>query len=166
MQKGFAPIFFIVLTLLVSVGGFVVYQKFYPKKYTFDQMNPTIKNGSASWKTYTHSRYGYSIKTPADFSIVESANGNVNLEGKHEIVISVEENEEKVTLKYFADRFIGPGASNDYQIITIDGINGLKTPFGDSSIFVFLEKGSKVYEIYGDSSDPFNQILSTFKFTN
>ncbi len=139
-----------------------------------------ISDQKAGWKTYTNTKYGYSFKAPGDWTVIGGDNGNpvtnsvdgsqmnIQIPGE-EIVITVRENSSNKPLKDFASGFIGPGASEEYLPITVNGLDGLTTKFGVATYFIFLQNKQTVYCIVEDQASSathkLDQIISTFKIT-
>lgn len=71
MQKGFAlPLILIgiLLVSLIGAGGYYFYQNKYFPKTSIPQPSPQPqKDETSDWKTYTNTKYGYSIKYPEEY---------------------------------------------------------------------------------------------------
>lgn len=61
-KNGFVPILIILLIAILGVVGYLGYKNFWPKLQT------------AKWKTYTNDKYQFSLKYPEDYSYYESPN--------------------------------------------------------------------------------------------
>lgn len=94
-QKGLAPIL-IVLLIAAAVGGYFIYQnQIKPTLPPITQPTPsqiaapaptdadttvnTEASRSANWKTYTNSKYGFSLKYPAGYVIKEDGSGVIQI---------------------------------------------------------------------------------------
>jgi hypothetical protein len=97
-QKGFAPIFIVILLVLVTIstaGGLITYQRFQDNSNkTKNQIKtPTDKNSIASlsakpvsvasneptlnWKIYTNANYQFSLEYPSNWTILDCSKGTL-----------------------------------------------------------------------------------------
>lgn len=65
VQKGLAPIA-IILIVAALIGGHFLYQNKAAIKSATQQTSSTT-NETVNWKTYTNTKYGYSIKYPSEW---------------------------------------------------------------------------------------------------
>jgi len=81
-QKGFAPIIILVLVVLAVIGYFGY--KNWVKLKTIATPTPSpaeasTQDGTVNWKTYTNTKYGFSIKYPSGWNIqtiISSSDGS------------------------------------------------------------------------------------------
>ena len=66
-QKGFTPLLIILLFILVTLGGYLIYQNQFKATPAQPTPQPTADQvETANWKTYTNNELGFSIKYPVD----------------------------------------------------------------------------------------------------
>lgn len=125
-QKGFSDIaLFLVIVLALGVVGYFVFVKKSDQTAqqtpTPAQTNtgispaPTQNNQLANWKTYSNSKYNFSLKYPDGWTIEESL--NMDDTGR---VISLRSSE---TVKGLQERKIDPGYSYDLVVSFWSNIN-------------------------------------------
>ncbi len=147
---------------------------------------------TADWHIYTNNESGYSIKYPNNMVRLICPKEELNLVNKEEgdtrlepVEMSSCARDGRYTLetKTYSSPQDPPEQSKYYKIeektITLGGITGKQYtltytnigagPYPEWYTFVKVEKDKKTYEIYFSSKDQlvtFDQILSTFKFTD
>lgn len=158
------------------------------------QITPTVKptaDPTANWKTYANSSYSYQIKYPSDWSVIREDKDkpafktivqltpNNSTNNLPSVVVVIEQNTFDTVyngLKEISERYKGT-----FKQFTVNNLitNANKAEFitgaGDSdyNIQVIFEKNKLAYNIEFLSNNPpdpneiklFDQILSTFKFT-
>jgi hypothetical protein len=148
-------------------------------------------NPTTNWKTYTNPDGTSSFKYPSDWSYQSSSEGcgpvfyPPNTKNTWLTVCGINSSE---TAKQMAESSIGPNSSSKLiseKNIVIDSKNGIEqvisVPTREQDIFVFIDNVDSKYEgrgtlqvyLYNQDltqtqkyNELFNQILSTFKFTN
>jgi hypothetical protein len=189
-QKGLAPILIVILIAL-GIGGYILYQKQYQ---SLSQQVLQIDEMS-SWKTYTNTKFGYSIKYPDKWEfIIDERSIWISPYPKDNdpssyyggISISVVDNPENLSITDFnKERQRGRGIKtglleeSDYKQIKVNDLDGLiisgsQVPQpGGGDAEIFIKKGLNIYVLthfIGKgktvSDEEFNKILSTFKFTD
>ena len=81
-QKGFAPIIIIVLVAIVASGVYFLGTKNIlklPTSFSLPTISPSptpTPDPTANWKTYTNYEYGYSVKYPSDWKVIEAKPSN------------------------------------------------------------------------------------------
>jgi len=201
-SKGFAPIVVLVLIIIV---GIVAYYFGTQKKKPALLITPTpvlttvpATNTIANWKTYTNTKYGYSIMYPQTWNIKSS--GDPTGDGRcHDIntspdlieissepmtnCIGIMDNREimiQVVDTPWSDDYLNDKFSGILDKIEFAGQTASRFIFDDTAqqpsplatkivfnyrglgyrIFVVQKQGGIIYD------KSFDQILSTFKFTN
>ena len=130
------------------------------------------------WKTYNHPTYKYEFKYPKTWSVAVSKNATTNVFfGLTATSLTrlggVEIREINGDPKKFHD-LNGEEIANQQLITIASGISGYKSQIISApkgSDFVFKNTDGLIYHIFLESAEPkdleiFDQILSTFKFTN
>ena len=198
-QKGLAPILIIILIAVMAVGGYLLYQKqikpvavpqFSPSPVVSPVISPIASSSAdtANWKTYTNSKYGFTLKYPQNLSVKETSNIIIfnavgNKDNETVFALIVYENPNNLSLKDYETKNTGEsgmGPSVYYsssQLVTLE--NGTKVYYQKEEISCFSKCGSyiwinkdKIYKFLGsvnsgikDQKQIMDQILSTFKFT-
>jgi len=190
---------------------------------TINQEPGSLIEETADWKTYANSEYGFEVKYPESYSVLEnvpkqgitpssytSALKNAKTETLNEttfidskkassydgartendeiVRVTVYNNGNNYTLeqwlaKYRENSPVGVGLSfgmtdDEQKEITVDSVEGLIGDLGCCMTYqhsVFLKNENKVYQIAGSildfetriypNEEMFNQMISTFKFT-
>lgn len=88
-QKGIAPILIIIL-IAVAVGGYLIYQTqtkpvvvpqvIQPSSAPVSTSSATSSAETANWKTYTNTKYGFSIQYPSDLIITSEGYSSPGIE--------------------------------------------------------------------------------------
>ena len=140
---------------------------------------PTL-DPTANWKTYANNVFGYSIKYPDSWAVSENINGPILRidDSKNQgagVYFTIIDDPENISIE---NKIHSPVETIKltYSDVTINGIAAKRanlpnqqgcTPGDDS---VFIKKGTVIYEIQNRcgfvAAAIFNQILSTFKFTD
>lgn len=178
----------IVIGLIVGAGAVFAYFQFKSKPATQSQPNTTLPDiasqpptakptpatdETANWKTHTSNFYNYTLKYPKAAQIITTLNQIGNADNKYETTtvvfgsgilkiwssvggrgVSAIKSEkmtiaEKVTDKYF---------ESETEVV----IKAIDSPSGQSIFFSYNLPSENLTEV--DST--FDQILSTFQFTN
>jgi len=140
---------------------------------------PATTDVTATWKTYTNSIYGFSVKYPATETprVINAANVTVDFEitpnsGDGQSVSFYQTSKSLATIVAGAKADMPSGFSVSSSSITIGGETATKLIItkNDNSqspgINIYVIHGGSVYEIISDQSDTnFDSFLSTFKFT-
>ncbi|MDO8551463.1 MAG: PsbP-related protein [bacterium] len=174
-NKGFTSIILILFILVaVGIGGwYFLNQSSFKSLITTTTPTPT-HDPTANWKTYTNTKYGYSIKYPKDWDVQEFPAVDAYLE-----VTSF--NPDKVTDRLTA--IIVTVSSNPYEkelsgyegaaIVKVGDFTAREETGGappgstDVHLRVVAPLGTKsiVFESNTGYEKIFDQVLSTFKFT-
>ncbi len=131
---------------------------------------------TASWKTYTNTKYNYSYKYPDTWydSFIVSApcktcggvpNGLAIITSDNSAGLSAKQLLQKDMVDEPYAKFVAtPSYFSGLDVAVADGFVGA----GEPGLHVYIVKNSLVYQILFDGvdNDVQNQILSTFKFTN
>lgn len=179
-QKGLAPLLIVVIIAL-AVSGYLIYQKKAtsnpiptPLPQQTPQPSPSPADETANWKTYTNAKLGYSFKYPQDW--IDRSTDIDKQQNIVRLVYIVADKEH--TFFVGAKERGGPPA---------DEIEGTTVKYGNTSFSrriwmkdnkpFFIVARPDNYSVAGgieinlppDSPDTyikvFDQILSTFKFT-
>lgn len=157
---------------------------------TFKFLDQTETSGTENWKTYTSSKFSYSISYPNNWVILANDSNGINVlsMGKRSTSggftyggqsVLVEVAPENLTNKDYLITNIAPN-SNPINLgdITINGSPGEKWSFNDNNesdnYAVFFSKNGQRYVLvkelgnksqFNDYNVEVDQVLSTFKFT-
>jgi hypothetical protein len=186
-QKGFTPILILLTIVVLGVVGYVGYKNFktsYVSNQAIgveDQIIPPPTNTSAAsastttWKTYTNTKYGYSIKYPETWNFNEVNNEVSNFTvfiPSNKIAtefINISVNDIKNYSKYkqgAIDQDYKPQVFNGVDILKFDKREYDKEiifPPSDKYHFLKIDFG---YGHEGSMKVEVDQILSTFKFAD
>lgn len=146
-------------------------------------------DATANWKTYTNTEYGYSIKYPTDWVVLEGTTDGEDYarffkgpysEGEPTpqtyISILIRKNPRKLSLDEWLEEDKNRPFAEEPTILTIDEVRALKWvnkgEIGKDSTIIFLEKNKVVHQIASllmagnieEIKHTFNLILSTFRF--
>ncbi len=200
-QKGLASIL-IVLLIAAAVGGYLVYSGkiSLPQKQVTQTSKsdaspaPTGVDETANWKTYTNTKYGYSVKYPPDWSSGDGsfiAPGGQSGYGYSDVSIQVlsksvnfdNTNREKDTLEEYVKKDAGgeTGPSKTpisvKKITTQSGNIGFAVEWEASGWSANKKTYTAFFELPNDKTstiqiggtegylDVYHLIVSTFKFT-
>lgn len=141
---------------------------------------------TADWKTYTNTKYGYSIKYPEDWVMLEAATAIFHPRGETEIEpfymfeIDVRENPTGLTPRAWFEkeysRLWEENISVSFKEVEVSGLKREEVAFilADMPIrYVLIGRGNRIYlmnlietsEIGSkEHQDMFNLMLSTFRF--
>lgn len=151
-------------------------------QYDITQVNRTyryvngalLESGSqtAGWKVYTSDTYGFSFQYPdvSNLSILKDGSIMIDQGTYGDILIKIPHvfgtPGYPDTFNDLKNRFSGAGYNEaDISVGKIQGIRVSSSQIGDIVYIPF--SGNKIFEIDGNFKNPvFNQLLSTFKFTN
>lgn len=151
---------------------------------------------TANWKTYTNSKYGYSVKYPSELLVKEEGKINthiIDLTGfflskspatqGNSMSIEVRSDAYKEIISTLQREWWGgtkesPNKAEDIEIVGTNGkrISGAHVPSGGALFEVYLPRQNLVYVIrlmvsfsekqIGYNEKTFDNIISTFKFTS
>lgn len=159
-----------------EINQFLTSIKFTPPAGGQNQTTDT-----SNWKTYKTS--DFSFQYPPDWELSPASNqtsvtlfspNNKTTEFKDNISILKRDNPKNLSIEEFVSNPM-PATTYHFKTITIDGLEGkqaLDVPSSNGYIDYYSKKGSAIYEIvlhsdsYQSYQNLFNQIVSTFKFTN
>ncbi len=81
-------VIFLVVGILVGIGGLLVYQKYFAvKPIAVASPTPVVTaDPTADWKTYTNTKYNYSFKYPENYSVGQNGFGSDTPEIESHIV--------------------------------------------------------------------------------
>lgn len=142
-------------------------------------ISPTI-DPTTNWKTYSSSRFGYSIKYPLNTEFIPGIQFEFQLKNKDFLMtfLPLDLNPTETVTSYIQTSFCGTGGG---KIVEMENINGNKIYTNlESSLnknatclesVIQLASPFKIIDIQGlgysqNGISQFNQILSTFKFTD
>jgi hypothetical protein len=190
-QKGFANFALIaVIVVLVVIGGYFVWHK-KSQEPNFSQVSNTTTSIPIDWKTYTDSQYGFEIKYPSNYILVDYSHKSPEREAGVTIASStceiISDSEGSTWPKYCfiynlliqKNKILIEGSDvgktttqvanypaekiEDNNKAIWDGLNQIYVQFKKSdNWFVSYLSYSSENKIIAESM--FNQILSTFKF--
>lgn len=196
-QKGyFLPIFVaIAIILVIGVGGYFIYQKQAIKPAITPQQVPQltpspIPDQTANWKTYTNTKYNFSLQYPAIYQHTFMEDVNKNEASPYAVKLLDIEDWHSGNSKtpgaggYTGDHIqflihpntgdsnskIPPIGPND-KTVMVAGQLVLKSIGITIQVGPFEHNGT-IYELHDDLSNGqrdtsnFDQMLATFKFTN
>lgn len=184
-------IYLIIIFILLAIIGFLSFKYVFGEKLmsSFLLATPTIQavatptvavDPTANWKTYSNNKFNFSIKYPSDMYLADIERLNLVVIQKEPIDLALR------THPYLGALTIKYGA----QSIPLEWLNGHNTTIGgvlaylqgnrnisSESNYYFSEitvsRSSIIYDINfpnldnkGNHDKIFDQILSTFKFTN
>lgn len=191
-QKGFAQI--LILLVVVLVAGYFAFQYYRLKNQTIASLPPVnlpvvsptaLADPTADWQTYTNKIYNYEFKYPDNWYIIPNKDNSVDagpnsLEslqalgghggGVDNPIFIVYSNQNAIT-----DSADGTEKVLSQKNIDVSGIPAISYKVSGSVGFeeatIVLIKSKKLEIIYYDKpfqqyQDTFDQILSTFKFTD
>jgi hypothetical protein len=181
MQKGFAPILIVVLIALVVGGGayYLGTKKSSLPTFSSSKIPSTIFDETANWKTYTNTKFGYSLKYPAD-KFTDCSEEDVfmlncpNGEGRPDFGISTDTS--SPSPEPYKDYF--DSTTEAIKVGNIDGTrytNRLKsqdipnvTQIAYSRLpdYIMLSHNGRYFSISYNDYQMVSPILSTFKFTD
>lgn len=194
-QKGFVPIIIIIVVLIGFVGVYYL-GRLNPKKEVsnpspssvatvIDTSKPTIPtikpttDPTANWKTYTNTKYGYSIGYLSTYVISNNVDGSDGTIPANADNISLSESkntkyEDRLIDISYQGYLIDISPFDQWQktSVTIAGIKAFKYTKMDGSVnfdyYHIPSKGTEGIEIMANNKQKakVDQILSTFKFTN
>lgn len=140
---------------------------------------------TANWKTYTDERYGYSIKYPSDWDLVESSK-TIDGEKRDSVLIScdiedpyyapitvqVYQNPKKLSIREWAEEFGWKGVILEFVDTEIDGQPAVEYKDGLGVLNFIVQKDDRIYSLSSHDSQEniekqnlmMSQILSTFRF--
>lgn len=184
----------VLLILLIPTGTYLLGKNQSSKQISTIQSSPTptpTPDPTANWKTYSDSKYGFSLKYPSEYLISEVNNGIFFSKSPEEKVKldaclkQIECNSFSLGIQFTSGSKPTEQSLKDYIIKhdsgdfytwdskAIDGSNALQTEYdavvGSGKINVtYVVKGTSVLRIQTQTENIsiYNQILSTFKFTD
>lgn len=179
-QKGFINIGVVIgILIAVAVSGYLVFVRnmrvaVVPTLTVSPSISASpVTDGTASWKTYTNTKYGFEFKYPSEFSVVEyggSSRGGIEYSNLHSIIIippGYSDGMEYLVVDYYVDlanltqksnlsleQFLNKdvGGSKNYYDINRVSING-NPAYSAIEVGlvgqykIFIEHGSHVYQI-------------------
>jgi len=179
-QKGFAPIIILVLIIALAAVGYFGYKNYWPKiqKIVVYSPAPSVTaDPTTNWKTYTNTKYLYSLKYPASFTTGLQSAGAGNKEADpttRNLFIYKSDASEPYIERYINLEIFQVKPTYDKKMVTqttLDNQTVEKIVIPGAKFDIYsAQVGTKDFiEIYV-SNDPTrkevaNQILSTFKFT-
>ena len=137
------------------------------KEFTIVALGNKPNNQTADWKTYSNSQYGFEVKYPASWQVVNNQDVGAN--------IADPKDPDKVRMSVFVYTSDPEPKTRDVDQITnstlynFQGINGKKLT-GESGVtgkavtMLIVKKGNVYYQIE-TPPEIFDAVLSTFKFT-
>ena len=189
----FLAYIFIIAAISAAVSVIYYWQTVRSLPTSYD---PIIhKDPTANWKTYTNDQYGFSFKYPSDWILNTNANGLVSVSNTTKVdpklsdlenfadgnngsigfMIQKSANPNLLSTRvwfseYFKDGFSSKPESD--EDITFSGRSGVRIALADMgvNIITYVPDGTNIIVISHQKADKFtaiyNQILSTFKFTD
>lgn len=165
----------IILLIAAAIGGYLIYAGKANLNQTTTQVSKppqTPVDETASWKIYTNTKDGYSIKYPSNVSYQENDSEVIAFKGQKFTTFSVDGG-----MLTISSNGGGMGLSPIKSVpITVGGVKSIKYYQSESHIFVaaiFSPNGNEIGFEINLSEDLskrekvdnlFDQILSTFKF--
>lgn len=154
--------------------------------YTEESLNSSQKpppssqtDETATWKTYTNMKYGYTIKYPQAWQIQEDVSSPSDSDKPGYIFFFTEKQEFLPGLRMYVtatttpEQWIGENIQfGRSEKIIVAGSQAVKLkgiPEGLENEYVFLDKGGQTIVFFASGDETlkhFNQILSTLKFTS
>jgi hypothetical protein len=167
-EKGLAPVLIILLVALVlaAIGGayyFGIQQKQpVSTPQVVQKTQPTASSSAeiADWKTYTDSKFGYTLSYPGDYKLtsgndlVTFTSPKVDSNGKP-ILLSV-----SVSKNNFTQNDIGSYSPFDYKVIQHTGNYYLL------QVYTYQVGDVATAQTQQQAKEIFNKFLSSFKFTD
>lgn len=188
MQKGLAPIL-IVLLIALGIGGYFIYSNESNHRSQTIQPSPRSIDETMNWKTYTSKNEPFTFKYPnnwvlredppnADMKTVVVQTGPFD-DNYQSVLVSVINNPNNLSIEDYVKEGLTDSSLFTFTFtdIIIGGFHGKHTPLVSGGTHddegAFVKKENKIYEIRWpgwrgkniNSPDIYNQILSTFKFT-
>ena len=189
--KKFPALTLILLILLLLTATLVIYLFLQVRQLTLEKLTPSptptpspSADPTAGWKTYTHKDLGFEIKVPTALEIIEkpvirigdkisiftSTNNPESCKGDCQII---DEAETKIvnqtTMRYLSGWWgeIGGNIAQSYvsYVIPLDG-NYIQIQLQELPFSAEYIPGRNIQKIQANELQQFDQILSTFKFTN
>jgi len=184
----------IILVVIVVIAGIFILLLNSQKSTSTppSSISPTsspITEEVANWKTYTNTKYGYSLKYPSEMRLTEPGNETyLTLDPSQEkeqdfhhtliVGISVLPNKERLSIDELIEKIQASTSAiqiKNKQDVTVGGVKGKKVigsalgsdftkifiPYEDSFVVLTASIGIEKYQQY---VQVFDQILSTFKF--
>ncbi|MDO8639116.1 MAG: hypothetical protein Q7R43_06075 [Candidatus Daviesbacteria bacterium] len=195
MSKGFAPILILVgiVVVALAVGGYLLYQnQVKPVPIVAPQpiaQTSTSPDETANWKTYTNTKYGYSIKYPNDWHIIlpgKDGDKSINIQNYSESEITQQEQQSmslnpdklSVTIGVYDEKAIHSisldnwlktnghyvstiyGSPTSTEYIEVSGLKILKLLYQNSLQFYILSNGKNVFYVYYTPNN--TSLINTF----
>jgi len=137
------------------------------KKATLEQMLSTLKftnvADASNWKTYTNTQYGFEFKYPATFHINEGVDFQCPNKNCWNIVITDGTKSYGIMINSSSIK----RKSVPTEHVSNNGIQISKSQYDKGMLYDFTDGINQFIVLtVPDSEDFYNQILSTFKFTN
>lgn len=197
-QKGFIPVLLIIgILIIVVLGGIYYFNTSNISKSQDQTANSDLTE--ADWKTYTNTKYSYSLKYPDKWYVISPGSDgaeSINIQNYSEADVTQQEKqrvelspgrlniaigiyEENITssislldwLKvngHYESALIGIPDTTEYIIIS--GKSILKLNYQNAAYYIFSNGKNVFYSYYAPNNsllkNIFDQILSTFKFTD
>lgn len=138
--------------------------------------SPEIKIDTSNWKTYTNKRWGYKLKYPEDWNVLEETVAITDFLApgvETEPYIQDSSKLISITVVGVLQELVFPPAQVETKKISVGGIEGkdyyVTIPVIGTARWVVLEKDGVVFKLVVGLENPktveiFNQMLKTFEF--
>ncbi len=187
MQKVF-PL--ILIALAVATGGYFLYQQQTNSTPATSLDQTVTQDETANWKTYTNTKYKYSINYPSELSYDEYSNGDISFY----LTVDGKNNKTPTGLKDSFSILVRTGSSPENaalkelnqayeEKVSFNNASGVKMKPNDNSPFDYYlspaEKNTPILRAYASidystltpgannkTMEIFKKMILTFKFTN
>ncbi len=180
--KKFPVLLFFLLILLAVATAFSVYFFYQVRTMTLDKIAPspmpspvTSPDPLATWQTYSNTRYNYEIKYPAQFAANNIADGSTGAALPESLMVALIDSSTppagSLTFQGFAAKPKYPATlTKSTGVINTHAYEKYSGPNSDT--YLFFDNNKQYIEVLVDYNPKidakmtFDQILSTFKFTD
>lgn len=130
------------------------------------------KDETVGWKTYTSSKYSYSIRYPGDWPISEASNGSLLLNQTSKKAQLTEEELSRPTMSIYQEEFTCSSNYKNCKLIgevLVGGKKWEKSTYEDfdgnrQEVYFYNNEKLQIFTSPHNQQDLINKILSTFRF--